>query len=181
MSRIQPVNAATAQNQTAEILNGVKKKLGKVPNLIATMANSPAVANAYLSFSGTLAGGNLPANIRERISLTTGQANQCDYCLAAHTLLGKGAGLSEEDIIDARNGTASDERTAAAVIFAKKIVDNRGKVSDEDLAAVRNAGYSEGDIAEIVANVALNLFTNYFNHVADTEIDFPAAPALAHA
>ncbi|MFG0290201.1 MAG: carboxymuconolactone decarboxylase family protein [Rhodopirellula sp. JB044] len=179
MPRLQPINPATAQGETAAVLNGVAKKLGKVPNIIATMANSPAVANAYLSFSGALAGGSLPANVRERIALTTGQANQCDYCVAAHTVLGKGAGLSDEDVADARNGTAKTEKEAAAVVFARKVVETQGNVSDADVTAVREAGYTDGEIAEIVAGVALNLFTNYFNHVAGTEIDFPAAPELA--
>ena len=181
MPRITPVAAQTAQGTTAEILSGVKKKMGMVPNMIATMATSPAVANAYLSFSGALAGGALPASFRERIALATGQANDCHYCLSAHSLLGKGAGLSESDVVDARNATASEAKEAAGLAFAHKLVENRGQVSDDDLAAVRNAGYSDGDVAEIVANVALNIFTNYFNHVADPEIDFPVAPALADA
>ena len=181
MPRIQPVNQETADVQTSDILAGVKEKMGMVPNLISTMANSPAVANAYLSFSGALGTGRLPANVRERIALTTGEANQCNYCLSAHTLLGKGAGLSDDDIVDARQGTAASQQEAAAVQFARALVENRGNVSDEELGRVRDAGYTDGEIAEIVANVALNLFTNYFNHVADPEIDFPVAKALAAA
>lgn len=181
MPRIQPVHSATAPPETANILSGVKKKMGMVPNIVATMANSPAVANGYLSFSGALGGGSLPANIRESIALTTGQANGCDYCLSAHTLMGSRAGLSEDDIQQARQGTARGDKEAAAIGFARKLVDDRGNVSDADLSAVREAGFSDGEITEIVANVALNLFTNYFNHVAETEIDFPLAPALANA
>lgn len=179
MPRIQPVKTETATPAAAEILANVKKKMGAVPNLISTMATSPAVANAYLSFSAALGSGDLPASLRERIALTVGQGNECDYCLSAHTMLGKNAGLSEEDVVEARQGTASDSKQAAAVEFARKLVDNRGNVSDDDLALVRDAGYDDGEIAEIVANVALNIFTNYFNHVADPEIDFPVAPALA--
>ena len=178
MSRIQPVKFETTTPVAQEILTNVKKKLGTVPNLIATMANSPAVANAYLSFSGALSDGDLPASLRERIALTVGQRNQCGYCLAAHTMLGKGAGLSEDEIVAARQGTASSSKDAAAVQFARKLVDDRGNVSEDDLADVRNAGFSDGEIGEIVANVALNIFTNYFNHVADPEIDFPVAPDL---
>ena len=178
MSRIQPVNAETATGATADILTSVKKKMGMVPNLISTMAQSPAVANAYLSFSGALSGGNLPSSLREQIALTVGQRNECSYCLSAHTMLGKSAGLSEDDVVVARQGTASDAKSAAALEFAAKLVDDRGNVSDEDLTTVRNAGFSDGEIAEIVANVALNLFTNYFNHVAETEVDFPKAESL---
>ncbi|TWU64730.1 Carboxymuconolactone decarboxylase family protein [Crateriforma conspicua] len=181
MTRIAPVDVKNANGPAAEIFQGVKKKMGMVPNIIATMAQSPAVANAYLSFSGALAGGALPAPVRERIALVTGQANECGYCLSAHTLLGKGAGLSDEEVLRARQGTASEPKEAAAVQFAQKLVEQRGNVSDEDVQALRDAGYDDGQIGEIVANVALNIFTNYFNHVADPEIDFPVAPALATA
>lgn len=178
MPRIQPLTLETAQGEAAEVLAGVKKKMGMIPNLLATMANSPSVAKAYLAFSGAAGEGRLSGDVRERIALTTGQANECNYCLSAHTLMGKGAGLSENEIVNARQGTSDDSKVAAAVAFARKLSDNRGNVTDEDVAAVRSAGYDDGEIAEIVANVALNLFTNYFNHVADPEIDFPLAPAL---
>ena len=179
MPRIQPVNIESAQGATAEVLNATKKKMGMVPNIVGTMANSPAVANAYLGFSGALAGGSLPAALREKIALVVGQENSCDYCLSAHTAIGKMSGLSEDDILQARRGTASNSKDAAAVEFARKLVANRGNVADADLEAVRNAGFGDGEIAEIVANVALNLFTNYFNHVTDPEIDFPVATPLA--
>jgi AhpD family alkylhydroperoxidase len=106
------------------------------------------------------------------------ETNQCNYCLSAHSLLGSKAGLSESDLLDARHGTASDEKTNAALVFARKINDDRGHVNDDDLEEVRRAGYTDSEIAEIVANVALTTFTNYFNQVAGTEIDFPVAPSL---
>ncbi len=178
MTRIAPVTPENATPETAETLTGVKKKMGMVPNIVGTMANSAAVANAYLGFSGALSG-KLTATLRERLALVTGQANDCRYCLAAHSLMGKGVGLCEDEIIAARQGTAGDPKEAAAVAFASKIVENRGRVTDGDVEAVRSAGYSDGEITEIIANVALNLFTNYFNHVTDPMIDFPAAPDLA--
>ena len=178
MTRIAPVNQETATGQTAEILSNVHKKMGTVPNIVGTMANSPAVANAYLSFSGALAG-TLTPTLRERLALVTGQANDCGYCLAAHTFLGKAAGLSEEETIAARKGNAGDAKEASAVTFAKIIVDQRGRVSDQDLNDVRSAGYSDSEITEIIAHVSLNIFTNYFNHVTDPAIDFPAAPQLS--
>jgi uncharacterized peroxidase-related enzyme len=178
MARINPVER-NANSKTRDLLAAVEKKMGMVPNMISTMAHSPAVAQAYLGFSGTLAGGSLPAALRERISLAVGEANQCNYCVSAHSFLGSKAGLSESDLLDARHGTASDEKTNAALAFARKIVDDRGHVSDEDVEEVRRAGYTDGEIAEIVANVVLNIFTNYFNHVAEPEIDFPLAPSLA--
>lgn len=178
MTRIQPVQIEVADSKTAEVLRAVKRNLGMIPNLISTMAQSPATANAYLGFSQTLAGGVLPSRLREQISLTVGQANECNYCIAAHCALGHKAGLNAADIAHARNGTATDDKARVALAFARKLVENRGRVTDAEVESVRHAGYSDGEIAEIVANVALNIFTNYFNHVAGTEIDFPAAPKL---
>lgn len=181
MTRIRPVDAHATNAATAELLGSVKKKLGAAPNLVATMAHSPSVANAYLGFSQALAGGELPARVREQIALVVGEANSCDYCVAAHTALGKGAGLSEQETCDARRAVARDDREHAALAFARRVVDQRGQVADEDVERLRTAGYTDGQIGEIVANVALNLFTNYFNHVAGTEIDFPAAPSVCAA
>jgi uncharacterized peroxidase-related enzyme len=181
MARFQPVRTETGDSSTAELLTAVKKKLGMVPNLVATMAQSRAVANAYLGFSQSLASGLLSPQLREQIALTVGQANSCGYCLAAHTALAKRAGLTDAEACDARQVAAKDDKSRAALEFAKKIVDERGQVSDADVQTVRQAGYTDGEIGEIVANVALNIFTNYFNHVAGTEVDFPEAPVLAAA
>lgn len=181
MARISPVPLDTEDAPTAELLGSVQKKLGSVPNLIATMAHSPAVAKSYLGFSQALAGGSLPAPLREQIALVVGETNGCDYCVAAHTTLGKGAGLSEQETCDARRGHSQDEKARAALVFARKVVQDRGVVDDADVEQVRQAGYTDGEIGEIVAAVALNLFTNYFNHVAGTEVDFPAAPSLVAA
>ena len=181
MPRIHPVNQNNADSKTANLLETVEKKLGTVPNLISTMANSPAVAQAYLGFSQSLSTGQLPARLREQIALVVGETNNCGYCVAAHTALGKGVGLSETETCDARRAEAHDDKERAALQFARTIVSERGWASDEDIQAVRQAGYDDGEIAEIVANVSLNLFTNYFNHVAGTEVDFPVAPELTAA
>jgi len=181
MSRIQPVRQETADRSTAELLGAVKKKLGVVPNLIATMANSAAVTTAYLGFSESLSSGSLPARLREQIALAVGQWNGCNYCLAAHTAIGKRAGLSDQQARDARRGKASDAKESAALHFARRILSEQGHVADDEIHKIRDAGYTDGEIAEIVANVAINIFTNYFNHVAGTEVDFPAAPELAAA
>lgn len=181
MPRIHPVSKTNSDAATAALLAGVEKKLGKLPNIVATMANAPSVAKAYLGFSQNLAGGKLPARLREQIALVVGETNGCGYCVAAHTALGQGAGLTEAETCSARRATASDEREQAALEFAREIVAQRGLVSDESVQAIRDSGYDDGEIVEIVANVALNLFTNYFNHVAGTEIDFPAVPELAEA
>jgi len=178
VARIRPVDARESDAETVDLLRSVKKKMGIVPNLISTMANSPAVARAYLGFSQALAGGKLPTRMREQIALVVGEANSCDYCLAAHTQLAKGAGLTDAEACDARQATSQDPKERVALDFAGRVVRERGMVADADIERLREAGYTEGEISEVLANVALNLFTNYFNHVAGTDIDFPAAPSL---
>lgn len=179
MPRIPTVNSDSASNEQQQVLNKVKKGLGLVPNLVSTLAQSPAAANAYLAFSGALAKGSLPAKLREEIALVVGETNSCDYCIAAHTMLGGKAGVSPDEALAARAAESADAKTQAALVFAQQLVSDRGIVSDADLAGLRAQGFTDGDIAEIVANTALNIFTNYFNHVAGTVVDFPAAPKLA--
>jgi uncharacterized peroxidase-related enzyme len=181
MSRIQPINRKNADAKSSNLLNAVEKQMGTIPNMFSTMANSLPVLQAYLGFNQHLSAGSLPPALREQIALTVSEANQCDYCLSAHSLFGRKSGLSETDLLDARHGTAVDGKANAALAFARKIVQDRGHVSDEDLEEVRRAGYSDGEISEIVAHVALSTFTNYFNRVADTDIDFPAVHSLAMA
>ena len=178
MSRINPINQENANPKALEILTAVKQALGLVPNMISTMAQSPAVANAYVGFSHALSQGSLSVKIRERIALSVAEENACNYCLAAHTFLGRKAGLSEDEVLNARRGTSDEPKVAAALAFAAKVVEQRGQVTDADVAAVRQHGFTDGEIAEIIANVVLNIFTNYFNVVAGTEIDFPVAPVL---
>lgn len=178
MSRISTIAESTATAEQLAILAAVKQSMGLVPNLVSTLAQSPAAATAYLSFSGSLAKGSLNGQIRELIALAVGEANSCDYCVSAHSLLGKHAGLAAEDVLDARRGKSNDPKLQAALSFVRKLVAERGHVSTGDVNSLREHGFSESDIVEIVANTALNIFTNYFNHVAATEIDFPLAPKL---
>ena len=179
MTRIRPVNYEQATRKAKELLDAVKTKLGITPNMMKTMAQSPAVLEAYLSFSGALGGGELNAKLREQIALISAEINNCRYCASAHTAIGKMAGLGEDAILAARHGHALDAKTDAALKFARTIILNRGEVSDADLQTVKAAGLNEGEVAEIIANVALNIFTNYFNQIARTEIDFPIAPSIA--
>ncbi len=180
MPRLQPVNPQTATGKAKELLDAVQKKYGMTPNLSRTFANSTAVLETYLGF-GALDGGALSPTLREQIALTVSEINGCDYCLAAHSAIGKMVGLSQEQIHHSREASSADSREEAALRFAKAIVEKKGWVSDEDVAGVRQADYSDGEIAEIVANVVKNIFTNYFSHVAQTEVDFPAVPQLARA
>ena len=138
------------------------------------MANSPAVLDGYLGLSGALAGGLLKPKVREELALVVAQDNECDYCLSAHTAIGKMVGLTPEEISQSRQGHSSDENAAAALTFARRVLATRGAIGESDLAAVRAAGFSDGEIAEIIAHVALNVLTNYFNKATEVDIDFPA-------
>lgn len=173
MSRIQPVNYEQSTGKPKQLLDAVKAKLGITPNMMKTMAQSPAVLEAYLNFSGALGGGALGAGLREQIALIAAEANGCGYCASAHTVIGKMVGLSEDAILAARQARSTETKTEAALKFARQIIVNRGAVSDAELQAVKDAGFTDGEVAEIIANTALNIFTNYFNEVAKTEIDFP--------
>jgi uncharacterized peroxidase-related enzyme len=173
MSRIPAIDPATAHGKAKDLLDTVKSKLGLVPNMTRTMVNSPAVLEAYLGFSGALAGGLLPPKIREQLALVTAQQNHCDYCLSAHSAIGKMVGLTHDQIVASREGHGDSDKVTAALSFAKRVLDAKGEISAADLAAVRAAGFSDGEIAEILAHVALNVFTNYFNIATEVEIDFP--------
>ncbi len=180
MSRITPVNPEDAQGKAKQLLTAVKNSLGVTPTMMRAMAQSPAVLGGYLQFSAALGTGSLTAKVREQIALAVAQANSCEYCLSAHTALGASAGLTAGEVSASRLALSDDPKTDALLKFVRTIVTQNGQVRDADFDRVRDAGFSEGEIAEIVANVAINIFTNYFNLVAGTEIDFPrVAVALA--
>ncbi|MBI3886455.1 MAG: carboxymuconolactone decarboxylase family protein [Opitutae bacterium] len=178
MSRIPALDPLHATGPTAQLFTAVKSKLGMVPNLMRTFGHSPAVLQGYLGFSGALATGTLGGKVGEQIALAVSETNTCDYCLATHSLLGQGAGLSPAAITDARLAGASDPKTDALLKFAAVVVESRGLVSDAALVAVRAAGATDAEIVETVAHVALTILTNYTNHVAQTVVDFPRAAAL---
>jgi len=155
------------------LLEAAKKKLGMVPNLFKVLSHSPAALESYLNQSGALSGGVLSPKLREQIALSVAGINGCDYCASAHTAIGKGAGLDAKEAAHNVKGESSDANAAAALTFARAIVSKMGRVSDADMAAIRKAGYGEPEIVEIIAVVSMNIFTNYMNHIAGTEIDFP--------
>ncbi len=179
MSRITAVDPKQTTGKAKELLDGVQAEFGMTPNLMKVLAHSPAALQAYLDFAGALAGGVLDPKVREQIALTVGTANGCEYCVSAHTALGKGAGLSGDELTAARSATSSDTKANAALQFARAVVATKGNVTDQDLENLRAANYTDGQIAEIVAHVGMNIFTNYFNHVAQTEIDFPKVSLTA--
>jgi uncharacterized peroxidase-related enzyme len=177
VTRIRPIDPAAESGRTRELLDGVQKALGMTPNMMKTMAKSRAVLEGYLNFNRALSLGKLSPKFREQIALAVAQTNLCNYCLSAHTALGKAAGLQPDELTAARRGASEDSRTEEGLMFAEEVVRQHGQVADEAVARVRKAGYSDGEVAEIIAEVALNVFTNYFNLVALPEIDFP--PVIA--
>ena len=170
------INDAPAASQP--LLEAVKKQLGVVPNLFRLVSTSPDALQGYLGLSGALSKGALPAATRERIALAVAEINGCDYCLSAHSYLGKNlAKLDDAEIAANRNGASNDPKADAAVRFAAKVVRERGHVSEDDVRAVKLAGYDDAQAIEIVLHVALNTWTNYINEVAKTDIDFPVVSA----
>ncbi|MES1974969.1 MAG: carboxymuconolactone decarboxylase family protein [Pseudomonadota bacterium] len=181
MSRLTIPAREDAPAAAQPLLDAVEKQLGVVPNLFRLVAISPAALEGYLGLNAAL-GRTLDAKTRERIAITIAQANGCDYCLSAHSYLGLNlAKIDEAEITLNRAGHSGDAKADAAVVFARQVLASRGKVGDADIAAVRLAGFSEAQVIEIVASVALNVLTNYINNVAETEIDFPVVLAAQAA
>ncbi|MGK4475094.1 carboxymuconolactone decarboxylase family protein [Aeromonas molluscorum] len=174
MVRINPLTLAEAKPATADTLTAIKGKLGMVPNLFSTLAHSPAVFKAYLAFAEALGQGRLDARQRELLALAIGQVNACQYCLSAHVLGAKKAGFSPEQIRDARLGEAENPLDQALITVAILVVRQRGVIDDTQLQEARVAGVDDELLIEVLGQVALNTLTNYSNHVAGTEIDFPA-------
>lgn len=173
MPRVQAVNPANATGRAKELLDGVQRAFGMTPNLMRTMANQPAVLDAYLKFNQALSHGGLDSRTREAIALATAGANACDYCSSAHVAISKGMKVDPGEIRAHLTARSSDPKLQALLEFSRAVVSKRGEVDDNDIAAVRAAGYDDGAIVEAVTNVVGNILTNYLNHVARTEIDFP--------
>jgi uncharacterized peroxidase-related enzyme len=183
MSRL-PIPAAIADAPAASqpLLDAVHKKLGSAPNLFRMVANSPVALEGYLGLMGATGKSSVPAATQERIALAVAEVNGCDYCLSAHTYLGRNlAKLDDAEMLANRHGTSNDPKADAAVRFAAKVARERGRVSDEDLKAVKLAGTSDAQVIEIVLIVALNFWTNMINNVARTDIDFPEVKARMSA
>lgn len=177
MSRLTTHTLENAPEASRALLDTVQAQLGTVPNLFRVIAASPAALAGYTASSRALAR-TLDVKTRERIAMAVAQVNGCDYCLSAHTYLGLNlAHLTEAELTLNRRGTSSDPKAAVAVSFARQVAKERGRVSDDELRALRAAGYTDGQVVEIVAVVAENFFTNMLNEVAKTDIDFPTVHA----
>lgn len=177
MTRLNQINPATAPEPAASLLNAVTAKFGMAPNLTKVMANQPAALKAYIDFGSALSAGNFDPKTREAIGLTVAGANECDYCASAHSAVSKNLKVDPSEIKSRLNGASSDPKLNALLAFTTAIINKRGRVDETELSAVRASGYTDSDIVELVANIAENIYTNYMNHVADTDVDFPIMSA----
>ncbi|MFA5260501.1 MAG: carboxymuconolactone decarboxylase family protein [Candidatus Omnitrophota bacterium] len=174
MAYLETIRYEEASPEVQGLLDEIKKKLRRVPNIYATVAHSPVALKAFLEYGARLKGGEFDAQETEAAALSIAQANHCHYCLAAHTASAKMSGLSEEDTWQLRRGTSGDVKLKAVAALAKDIVETQGHPSPEKLDAFFAAGYSKAALVELIALVSLNIFTNYFNHITDPTVDFPS-------
>lgn len=174
MSRIPLIDRTTATGPSRALLDQVHGAFNAVPNMFRAVANSSAALASMWGSFGALGGGTLPAALTEQVAVAIADRNGCDYCLAAHTALGRKAGVSADALVDAQSGRSDDARTQAALRFALAVVDRRGAIEANEVQALRNAGFDDEAIVELLAHVALNLFTNYVNVAFDVPVDFPA-------
>lgn len=181
MTRIELIDPANTTAERAASLRQIQAAFGATPNMFKAVANSPAALASMWGSFGALGKGTIGARLGEQIAVAVAEQNRCDYCLAAHTALGKGAGLTEGQLVAAQAGESADPKTAAALQFALKLVTRRGQVSDADVATLRAAGYGDEQIVEILAHVALNIFTNYVNVAFEVPLDFAPVPLLKAA
>ena len=179
MPRIAPIDPSAATGETATHLASARRLFGGLPNLVTTAAHSPAAVGAMVGLFGNLARSSLGPKVGEQIALAVAQSNGCDYCLSAHTAVGAKVGLGPKALAAARQARADDPKTAALLALAVAINRSRGHIDDATLASARSAGLGDAEIVEVVAHVALNVFTNYLNSVAETAIDFPVVSAAA--
>ena len=178
MSRLIAIDPRTATGAAKPLLDAVQASLGVTPNLFRVLAHSPKALEGFLGLYGASAGFAVDKATQERIALTVAESNACEYCVAAHTAIGRGAGLSNDEMRLNRMGTSADARAAAAVKFASTINRNVGDITDAEFGSARSAGLTDGEIVEIIAAVAINVFTNLLNKVAQVEIDFPKVALL---
>jgi uncharacterized peroxidase-related enzyme len=178
MSRLNMMDPTFATGELKDLFADVNSTFGMVPNFVKALGNSPALLKGFLGLYSGLAAGAIDPATAERIALAMAESNSCDYCLAAHTALAQGAGLSGDEIVAARQGTSQQAKAAAAVRFARAVLDNKGQVTSAEIDAVRQAGHGDAEIAEIIGHVGLNTLLNYFGKAASLDIDFERAPAL---
>jgi len=180
MSRVPLLDRSTASAEAATQLAAIHQAFGATPNMFKAVASSPAALKMMAAAFAALDGGTLPKALGEKIAVAVADRNQCSYCLAAHTALGRKAGASADELRQAQQGEAADPATQAALQAALHLVQRRGQLDEATLQSLRRAGFTDGQVVELIAHVALNLFTNYVNVALAVPVDFPAVP-LRHA
>ncbi|WDI41968.1 carboxymuconolactone decarboxylase family protein [Bremerella sp. P1] len=178
MQRLNSVQPENAEARAKELLDTVQQAFGTVPNAAKVMANSPAVLQSFLGFSTAMGEARIGEKLHNQIKLNTSENNECEYCTSILSAVAPTAGLSAEEVLVGRTGLAEDTRIKAALTFANDVLETRGKVTDDQLASVKSAGFDDGQIVEVVASVVLGCFTNFLNNVADTQLDVPPAEAI---
>lgn len=173
MSRITTISNEDANAEQRSLLDAIQGQLGMVPNFLRVFAHSPDALKAYLGLHHIAGHGSLDAATRERIAPALAQKNACEYCLSAHTAIGRKAGLNGAEIEANRAGSSQDARAAVAVGFARALAEHKGEVTNAELQAMRDAGYSEADIVEVITHVGMNVLTNILGKASRVEIDFP--------
>ena len=173
MARVAVIDPKTATGEAGQLLAAVQSGLGMVPNFIRVLANSPAALGAFLGLHGIAGAGLLDPLTRERIALAVAEQNACQYCVSAHTAIGRKAGLDNDEMLANRQGRSSDAKADAALAFTRALVEHTGQVSTAEFEAVRSAGHSDGEIVEFITHVAMNIFTNLLGKATQVEIDFP--------
>ena len=180
MNRVPLIDRTNTTAERKTLLDDIHAAFGATPNMFRAVANSPAALNSMWGAFGALGAGTLGAKLGEQIAVAVADRNACEYCLAAHSALGRKAGASAEEMTDAQTGHSADPKTQAALQFALKLVDARGQVTQADVQGLRDVGFSDEAVVEILAHVALNLFTNYVNVALAVPVDFPSVK-LRHA
>ena len=173
MARVAVVDPNTATGEAKALLDAVQSGLGMVPNFIRVLANSPAALQGFLGLHSIAGAGALDPKTRERIALTVAEQNACQYCVSAHTAIGRKAGLDGDEMLANRAGRSSDSKAEAALTFARSLVEHTGAVTSAEVDAVRAAGHSDAEIVEIISHVAMNIFTNLLGKATQVDIDFP--------
>lgn len=173
MSRIHSISIEEANPEQAGLYRAISESLGTVPNFLKVFANSPAALRAFLGLHAIAREGSLDAKTRERIALALAEQNGCQYCLSAHTAIARKAGLDKAEIAANRAGSSEDARAAVAVAFARALVEHTGDVSNAEIQELREAGYTDADIVEIITHVGMNILTNILGRASRVEIDFP--------
>lgn len=173
MSRINVVEVQQANAEQKALFDAIQGQLGMVPNFLKVFANSPSALKAFLGFYGIASEGSLNPQTKERIAIALAQQNTCEYCLSAHTAIGRKAGLNGDEMAANRAGSSTDAKAAVAVKLARSLVEHKGDITSAELIEARTAGYSDAEIVEVIMHVGLNLLTNILGKASRVDIDFP--------